>query len=221
MGMEFKFTIPGILQQNDRVKWKFATLLNQVCATLNGRKFTAFLRNGSWAEAANAAMLLENNHVTPNRNISPFQQILGSILSSAQKFGKMYITTYGDNIYQSKLANSRAPGIWAGFMEGHKIGTYPYLTPRQKNIPIKDVIFLQKSWKDYIKVKKPVLVTMSYEGLNDEEELETVPIINQDNYCYNLVSNSESDNEDEENLFDEDVKGEVKTTPKTQKQYIK
>ena len=44
-----------------------------------------------------------------------------------------------------------------------------------------DMNFLQKSYGEYSKVEKPVLVTMSYEGLDDEEELETVPIVSKNN----------------------------------------
>ena len=45
MGMKFKYIAPGNPQQNGHIEWKFTTLLNQVLAMLNGRKFTAFLRN--------------------------------------------------------------------------------------------------------------------------------------------------------------------------------
>ena len=43
---------------------------------------------------------------------------------------------------------------------------------------------------------------MSYEGLDDEEELKTVPVINQNknNNC-NIFNNSESERDDKENLF--------------------
>ena len=42
-----------------------------------------------------------------------------------------------------------------------------------------------------------------------------VPVINQhnDNHC-NVVSDSESENDDEENLFDEDVNKKKESTPK-------
>ena len=47
----------------------------------------------------------------------------------------------------------------------------------------KDVTFLQKTYGQYAKVEKPVLVPMSYEGLDDEEEIETVPAVNNNNIC--------------------------------------
>ena len=37
--------------------------------------------------------------------------------------------------------------------------------------------FLQKSYSEYTKVEKPVVVTTSYEGSNNEEELEIVSVI--------------------------------------------
>ena len=55
---------------------------------LNGGKFTAYLQSSLWAEAANTATLLENNLVTPNRTLSPFQQFFGkgkkTVLASMQ-----------------------------------------------------------------------------------------------------------------------------------------
>ena len=92
-GVEFEYTSPGTPQKNSHVEWKFAALFNQVCAMLNGGKFTTYLQNGLWAKAANIATLLKNNLITPNRTISPFQQFFGkgkkSILTLMQKFGEI------------------------------------------------------------------------------------------------------------------------------------
>ena len=46
--------------------------------------------------------------------------------------------------------------------------------------------FLQKSYDEYTKVEKTVLMIMSYEGANNEEELEMVLVINDYNNV-NLV----------------------------------
>ena len=57
---------------------------------------------------------------------------------------------------------------------------------------------------------------MSYKGLDDEEELEMVPVINQNNYNkYDVGHDSESKKDDEENLLNEDVNKEFKATPMT------
>ena len=77
LGVDFEHTVSDMPQQNGCIKQKFATLFNQVCAMLNGEKFNAYLQNGLWAKAANTIMLLENNLLTLNRNLSPFQQFLG------------------------------------------------------------------------------------------------------------------------------------------------
>ena len=53
--------------------------------------------------------------------------------------------------------------------------------------------FLPKSSGDYSKVQKPVLVTTSYKGWYDEEALKIVPIVNQNNNNYNVVSDSKSE----------------------------
>ena len=113
-----------MLQQNGHIKRKFATLFNQACAMLNCRKFNTYLSNGLLAKAANTTMLLKNNLLTPNRNLSPFQKFFGkgkrSILSS---FGELYIATYRDNTHWAKLANQGTPGIWVGYVESHQMYT--------------------------------------------------------------------------------------------------
>ena len=75
--------------------------------------------------------------------------------------------------------------------------------------------FLQKSYVDYNKVEKPVLVTISYEGSNDEEELEMVLVINGNNNNYNIVGDSKSNNEVQKNSFDDNINEDIKVTLKT------
>ena len=127
-GINFKYTAPGMPQQNGYVKCKFTNLFNWVCAMLNGGKFPAYLRCSLWAEAANTAMFLKNNVITPNRTLIPFQQFFGkgnkSVLTSIQKFGEICITTYKDNIQRAKLANHRTPGIWVSYTENHPTGIF-------------------------------------------------------------------------------------------------
>ena len=43
LGLVFKYTVPGMPQQNGYVEQKIATHFNWVCAMLNGGKFNAFL----------------------------------------------------------------------------------------------------------------------------------------------------------------------------------
>ena len=61
----------------------------------------------------------------------------------------------------------------------------------------RDVTFLQKSYGEYSKVEKPVVLNTSYEGSDDEEEHEMVPVDNKNNDV-NVVSDSDSDSSDEE-----------------------
>ena len=75
--VDFEYTAPGMPQQNGCIKQKFATLFNQVCEMLNGGKFNTYLQSGLLVEAANTAMFLENNCLSPSRILSPFQQFLG------------------------------------------------------------------------------------------------------------------------------------------------
>ena len=133
----------------------------------------------------------------------------------------MCITTYRDNTHWAILANQCNPGNWVCYVEGHLTNTYRLFNPKTKNIIlIQAVIFLQKSYGEHTKVEKPVLLTMSNERSDDDEELKTVktvPVINNDNIC-NLDSDSDSDNDiknDDQNFFNEDIDDEVKAIPKT------
>ena len=80
--------------------------------------------------------------------------------------------------------------------------------------------FLHKSYGEYSKVEKPVVLNTSYKGLDDEEELEIVPEDNKNNDV-NVVSNSDSPSSDEdfennkENFFDKDINNQAIASPKT------
>ena len=133
-------------QQNGQVKQKFATLFNQVDTIVNDGKFSTYLKNGLRAKAMNTAKLLENNRITPNRNLSLFQQFFGkgkrSILSSMQTFGEMCITTYRNNIHWAKLTNQGTSSIWDGYAAGYPTWTYPVFNLKTKKIILtRDVIF--------------------------------------------------------------------------------
>ena len=54
------------------------------------------------------------------------------------------------------------------------------------------------------------MVTMTYEGSDENEDLKTVPIINNNDDNYNIVSDKH-----EENFFNKDIDDKVKVTTKT------
>ena len=64
LGIDCEYIAPAMPQKNGCIERKFSTLFNQVCAMCNSGKINAYLQNGFWAEATNAAMLLENNILT-------------------------------------------------------------------------------------------------------------------------------------------------------------
>ena len=149
----------------------------------------------------------KNNLLTPNRAL--FGKGKRSIMFSMQKFGEMCITTYRDNTHWVKLANQGIPAIWVGYAKGHPTGTYWVFNPKTKKIILtRDVTFLHKSFGEFSKDEKPIFVTTSYEGPDNEEKLKTVSIIskNNDNSNVGTVSNSDNDNE---KVFDEDIDDKV------------
>ena len=125
----------------------------------------------------------------------------------------MYIIAYWDYLHQFKLANRGTPGIWVGFAKGHPVHTYHVNTPKTKKLVNQRHDF--PTHGDWSKVDKPVMVPTGYEGLDDDDEVETVPTNNNDdNICYNIVSGSKSNEEAKENLFEE-INDKIKVTPKT------
>ena len=75
------------------------------------------------------------------------------------------------------------------------------------------MIFVQKSYGTYTKVEKPGIFPTSYEGLDDEEDFETLPIIINN---LNEVSNSKSDSNKEdfennkENIFGDAIHDQLR-----------
>ena len=54
---------------------------------------------------------------------------------------------------------------------------------------------------------KPEMAPTSYEGSDDDDKIRVVSKISQNNnYYYNVVSDSKSDNEAKENIFDKSAK---------------
>ena len=76
---------------------------------------------------------------------------------------------------------------------------------------------LQKWYGEYSKIEKPVLITTSYEGSNDQDELKTVSMISSNNN-YNVVTNFDNlfnVKNDSINFFDEDIEYKDKMALKT------
>ena len=76
-----------------------------------------------------------------------------------------------------------------------------YSSPTNKNILTKDVIFLQKSFRDYSKVEKPVLVTVSYKVSDDEDKLDKAPVMDQNTDDIGAVIDSKCDNKGEDTFL--------------------
>ena len=79
-----------------------------------------------------------------------------------QKFGEMCIVTFKDNTHRAKLAYQGTPGIWIGYAKNYPTGTYQIFNPKTKRIILtRDVTFLQKSYGEYSKVEKSVVLNTS------------------------------------------------------------
>ena len=118
--------------------------LNEICYPFNwvhcmliGGKFSSFLRNSLWTEAAKTATLLENDLFTPTRDLRPFQQFFGkgkkSILTWVPQYNEMCKSTHHDNSHWTKLANQGTLVI--GLVSQKVIQLIPYecSTPKQKS----------------------------------------------------------------------------------------
>ena len=138
-----------------------------------------------------------------------------------QKFGEIYIATYKDNTHWAKWAHHGTPSIWVGYAENHPAGTYRIFNPKTRKIILtQDMTFLQKSYGEVTQVDKPVVDTTSYEGSNEDGELETVSVVNNKsnvNVVTNTISHESEENLENENdnFFDEDINNQVEINPKT------
>ena len=133
----------------------------------------------------------------------------------------MYIVTFKDNTHWAKLANCGTPGILVGYTDNHPTCKYRIFNPKTKRIILtRDVTFLNKSYSEFYKVENPVILTMSYEGSDGEEELE-IASKNNNNSDVNIVSDSNSVSSDddlennEEIFFNDDVNEQVTALPTT------
>ena len=125
----------------------------------------------------------------------------------------MCIMTQHDNFCWDKSPKQGTEGIWVGFTGGHIVGTYHVLNPETHKISwTKNMTFLNKSYGVQDKVNKPALISISYER-SDEEDIKMVSQNNKINNYYDVVSDFYSDNEEEENVFEQEIKDNLKVTP--------
>ena len=86
--------------------------------------------------------------------------------------------------------------------------SYPIIVPWESEFFAEG--YPDKSYVEWNKVEKSTVVPMCYEGSDDEEEVNTNSENNENNnnYFYK-VSNLESKDEAEENVFDDQIENEI------------
>ena len=72
----FEYAAPGTCQTEWSSQTEVCYLFQMGTCNAQGQKFFS-LQSGLRAKATNTAMILKNNHITPNRALSPFQQFFG------------------------------------------------------------------------------------------------------------------------------------------------
>ena len=136
---------------------------------------------------------------------------------SLPKFGEMCVITYCNKTHQAKLANHGTTGIWLGYVGEHPVGTFQVMSSKTRKINLTcDVTFLKKSYGEFKEVDNPVIIPMSYEGLDDEDNDESnfLNERNNDNGCNVVVmiqsmrARKRFFEQEEENLFEQDSKEE-------------
>ena len=84
------------------------------------------------------------------------------------------------------------------YVDSHLVGKHDSLNPKWgKGCQTKEVLFLEKSYGEWNKVKKPAVVEGEFKMVSAHDE--------NNNYCYNIVRYLESYDEIEENVFDEQI----------------
>ena len=77
MKIKFKYTSPGMQQQNGRIERKFATLYGQIRSMFVSAGIEGQLRKTLWAEAANTSAMIDNITVNQGASKTPYELFSG------------------------------------------------------------------------------------------------------------------------------------------------
>ena len=94
MKIKFKYTSPGMQQQNGRIERKFATLYGQIRSMFVSAGIEGQLRKRLWAEAANTSVMIDNIMVNQgvlknHTNCSVGKTVLQDMLVSLEPSEKL------------------------------------------------------------------------------------------------------------------------------------
>ena len=139
LNMKFKFTAPGMPQQNGVVECMFVTLYSCTCSMLNGGNFTQKMRDKLWAECAKMATDLESIMATKSKvkteemdvqiaDAVPYKKFYGKMPAwtcHLRTFGEMAIVMkHKDKKTHGKLEDRGYPCIMLGYPKDHARNMY-------------------------------------------------------------------------------------------------
>jgi Reverse transcriptase (RNA-dependent DNA polymerase)/gag-polypeptide of LTR copia-type len=155
LGVIFEFTAPNTPQQNGVVERAFAFLQGRVRAVFEDAAIHGELRGKLWAEAANTVTMLDNLVVSDD-NKTRYEKFFGKLppfVNHLRTFGEIGIVANRAAI-QSKMNDRGQPMMFVGYSLGHAGDVYRMLNlSTTKVIHSRDVIFLNKSYGNYMKDK--------------------------------------------------------------------
>jgi len=137
-GLNFELISHQTLQQNGRVKHKFAILFGRVQSMLNLAGLMGKcknLRHGLWAECTNMATKMENVMGKPDKE-PPFRQFFKKdslFLNSLHVFGEIGVANNVQKLH-SKLANQGMHCMFIGYANYHAGNTFKMFNLKTKHI---------------------------------------------------------------------------------------
>ena len=155
--IKFEYTAPYTPEQNGTVERKFQTLYGKVRSMLNACHLPIYLRQQLWAHCAHLATLLEIILVNNPDDKSPYELWYDkkpSWTSNLRTFGEIGIIQDGAlGKMKSKLTNRGFPAMFIGYPPDHSSDVFQFFVlSRRSIIHSRNVVWLNKSYGDYMKV---------------------------------------------------------------------
>ena len=169
--IKFEFTSLGTPQKNGVAEQGFATLYSRMLAIMMHMGLHKNFKTGLWIECTETVNKLESIMIKPHEEKCAHEKFYEKIPDYAK-----YLRTFGLLGVVRSIAKAKATPEYRGktcmflsYAQNHTGGTYHMLNLRTKRIvPSRDIIWLNKTYGDYISSKEKTKA--NYYILQNEDE---------------------------------------------------
>jgi hypothetical protein len=175
--IKFEFTAPGTPQQNGKVERAFYTFFGKPRSTSDAARITIPLRKGLWAHFVELSVQPENIIVKERHQQSASEKVYGKNpkwISNMRTFREIAIVArHSEKKIRKKLADRGNTVISVGYSEFNEKDVYKFLHLATKKALIsRDVIWINKTYSDYMDITKVNYITTEVEEEEGGEEEE-------------------------------------------------